>query len=108
MVISAIAAFTALVAVVVLIAGPELMQLAFSNKFSYDRGGLLLVTLGMGLYLSSVTINQACVAQGQVRRAAVALDRVRGLLHRVVRAAGDLGRVPAGRDRVRRSPPACC
>jgi hypothetical protein len=25
----------------------------------------------MGLYLSSVTINQACVAQGQVRRAAV-------------------------------------
>jgi len=29
------------------------------------------VTLGMGLYLSSVTVNQACVAQGQVRRAAV-------------------------------------
>jgi O-antigen/teichoic acid export membrane protein len=71
MVIGAIAAFTALVAVVVLIAGPELMQLAFSNKFSYDRGGLLLITLGMGLYLSSVTINQACVAQGQVRRASV-------------------------------------
>jgi O-antigen/teichoic acid export membrane protein len=69
MVISAIAAFTALVALVVLIAGPELMQLAFSNKFTYDRGGLLLVTLGMGLYLSSVTVNQACVAQGQVRRA---------------------------------------
>ena len=45
------------------------MQLAFSKKFTYDRGGLLLVTLGMGLYLSSVTINQACVAQGQVRRA---------------------------------------
>ncbi len=71
MVIGAIAAFTALVAVVVLIAGPKLMQLAFSNKFSYDRGGLLLITLGMGLYLSSVTINQACVAQGQVRRASV-------------------------------------
>ncbi len=69
MVISAIAAFTALVAIVVLIAGPELMQLAFSKKFTYDRGGLLLVTLGMGLYLSSVTVNQACVAQGQVRRA---------------------------------------
>jgi O-antigen/teichoic acid export membrane protein len=68
MVISAIAAFTALVAVVVLIAGPELMQLAFSKKFTYDRGGLLLVTLGMGLYLSAVTVNQACVAQGQVRR----------------------------------------
>jgi hypothetical protein len=46
------------------------MQIAFSKKFSYDRAGLLLVTLGMGLYLGSVTLNQACVAQGQVRRAA--------------------------------------
>jgi hypothetical protein len=46
------------------------MQLAWSKKFSYDRAGLLLVTLGMGLYLSSVTVNQACIAQGQVRRAA--------------------------------------
>jgi O-antigen/teichoic acid export membrane protein len=65
--VSAFAAFTALV---VLIAGPHLMQIAFSKKFTYDRVGLLLVTLGMGLYLGSVTLNQACVAQGQVRRAA--------------------------------------
>ncbi|HWO15480.1 MAG TPA: hypothetical protein VNM89_02060 [Solirubrobacterales bacterium] len=69
MVLAALAAFTALVAIVVLIAGPELMQLAFSDKFTYDRAGLLLITAGMGLYLSSVTINQACLAQGQVRRA---------------------------------------
>jgi O-antigen/teichoic acid export membrane protein len=69
MVLLAIAAFTAVVALAVLAAGPQLMQLAFSDKFSYDRGGLLLVTAGMGLYLASVTINQACVAQGQVRRA---------------------------------------
>jgi O-antigen/teichoic acid export membrane protein len=68
-VLLAIAAFTAVVAAVVLIAGPALMQIAFSNKFTYDRIGLLLVTAGMGLYLSAVTINQACVAQGQVRRA---------------------------------------
>ena len=47
------------------------MQIAFSAKFEYDRPGLLLVTLGMGLYLASVTVNQACLAQGQVRRAAV-------------------------------------
>jgi O-antigen/teichoic acid export membrane protein len=66
-----IAAFTALVVVVVLIAGPQAMQLAFSNKFTYDRPGLLLVAVGMGLYLCSVTVNQACIAQGQVRRAAV-------------------------------------
>jgi O-antigen/teichoic acid export membrane protein len=69
MVLLAIGAFTAVMAVVVLIAGPQLMQLAFSNKFTYDRVGLLLVTAGMGLYLSAVTINQACLAQGQVRRA---------------------------------------
>jgi O-antigen/teichoic acid export membrane protein len=65
-----ISAFTALVVVVVLIAGPKCMQIAFSNKFTYDRAGLLLVSVGMGLYLASVTINQACIAQGQVRRAA--------------------------------------
>jgi O-antigen/teichoic acid export membrane protein len=71
MVLLAVAAFTAITALAVLIAGPQLMQLAFSKKFSYDRAGLLLVTLGMGLYLCSVTVNQACIAQGQVRRAAV-------------------------------------
>jgi O-antigen/teichoic acid export membrane protein len=65
-----IAAFASFTAIVVLIAGPQLMQIAFSKKFSYDRAGLLLVTLGMGLYLGSVTLNQACLAQGQVRRAA--------------------------------------
>jgi len=66
-----IAAFTALVVAVVLIAGPQAMQIAFSKKFTYDRSGLLLVAVGMGLYLCSVTVNQACIAQGQVRRAAV-------------------------------------
>jgi O-antigen/teichoic acid export membrane protein len=71
MVLLAIAVFTAIVALAVLVAGPQLMQLAFSKKFTYDRAGLLLVTLGMGLYLSSVTVNQACIAQGQVRRASV-------------------------------------
>ena len=65
-----IAAFTALVVTVVLIAGPQAMQIAFSKKFTYDRPGLLLVSVGMGLYLCSVTVNQACIAQGQVRRCA--------------------------------------
>lgn len=64
-----LAAFTALMVVVVLIGGPKLMQIAFSKKFTYDREGLLLVSLGTGLYLCSVTVNQACIAQGQVRRA---------------------------------------
>jgi O-antigen/teichoic acid export membrane protein len=70
MVLLGVAAFTALVTIVVLIAGPKCMEIAFGDKYSYNRLGLLLVTFGMGLYLSSVTFNQACVAQGQVRRCA--------------------------------------
>jgi O-antigen/teichoic acid export membrane protein len=71
MVLLGIAAFTTLALIFMAAFGPTAMQLAFSKKFSYDREGLLLVTLGMGLYLASVTVNQACIAQGQVRRAAV-------------------------------------
>jgi len=69
-VLLAVGAFTALMALAIVVAGPQLMQLAFSAKFEYGRGELLIVALGTGLYLSSVTVNQACVAQGQVRRAA--------------------------------------
>jgi O-antigen/teichoic acid export membrane protein len=70
MVLLGLVAFTALALVFMAAVGPKAMQIAFSNKFTYDREGLLLVTLGMGLYLGSVTVNQACIAQGQVRRAA--------------------------------------
>jgi O-antigen/teichoic acid export membrane protein len=62
--------FTALVCFVVLVAGPALMQLAFGDKFSYDRVGLLLVAFGMGPYLAATTLNQAALAKGQARRAA--------------------------------------
>ncbi|HWA53372.1 MAG TPA: lipopolysaccharide biosynthesis protein [Solirubrobacterales bacterium] len=71
MVLLGLVAFTGLAFIFMAIAGPKAMQLAFSNKFTYDREGLLLVTLGMGLYLASVTVNQACIAQGQVRRVAL-------------------------------------
>ncbi len=70
MVLLGLAAFTAAAFVFMGLVGPKAMQIAFSNKFTYDRAGLLLVTIGMGLYLCSVTVNQACIAQGQVRRAA--------------------------------------
>jgi O-antigen/teichoic acid export membrane protein len=66
----AIGAFTALVCLPVLLAGPELMQIAFGNKFSYDRTGLLLVALAIGPYLAATTLSQAALARGQVRRAA--------------------------------------
>jgi O-antigen/teichoic acid export membrane protein len=68
--IGAVAVFTAAVGLIVVIAGPELMQLAFGERFRYDRAGLLIVTAGMGFYLSSGTLSQAALAQGQVRRAA--------------------------------------
>jgi O-antigen/teichoic acid export membrane protein len=69
--VTAVVGFAALVGVVVAIAGPALMQVAFGDKFTYDRAGLLIVTAGMGFYLSAATLNQAALAQGQARRAAV-------------------------------------
>jgi O-antigen/teichoic acid export membrane protein len=68
----AVAIFTACVAAIVAIAGPELMQLAFGDRFEYDRAGLLIVTAAMGLYLAATTVNQAVLAQGRSRRAAIA------------------------------------
>jgi O-antigen/teichoic acid export membrane protein len=68
--LTAIAAFGVLVTIVVAAIGPQLMQIAFGDKFTYDRLGLILVSIGMGLYLSAATLNQAAVAQGQVRRSA--------------------------------------
>jgi hypothetical protein len=69
--ITAIAAFAAVVGLAVLAAGPQLMHIAFGKKFDYDRVDLLIVTVGMGLYLSAATLNQAALAQGQVRRASL-------------------------------------
>jgi O-antigen/teichoic acid export membrane protein len=71
LVVAAVAAFTGVVALAVLVAGPELMQLAWSDKFEYPRQDLLIVTAGMGLYLTAVTLNAAAIAQGQVRRASL-------------------------------------
>ncbi len=68
--LAAIAAFAGVTALAMLAAGPALMQLAFSSKFSYDRAGLVIVAAGMGFYLSAGTLNQAALAQGQARRAA--------------------------------------
>jgi O-antigen/teichoic acid export membrane protein len=68
--LTAIAGFASIVLVVVAAAGPSLMQIAFGDKFTYDRAGLMLVSVGMGLYLAAATLNQAALAQGQARRAA--------------------------------------
>lgn len=68
----AIAGFAAAVALVMLIAGPAVMDLVFGGDFDYDRFGLVLISLGMGLYLAAATLNQALLARGQARRACTA------------------------------------
>ncbi len=68
--VSVIAGLAAVAVVVMLIAGPQLMQIAFGDEFTYDRVGLVIVAAGMGFYLSAATLNQAALAQGQARRAA--------------------------------------
>ena len=65
----AIAGFAALVTLAMLIAGPRIMQIAFGKQHSYGRADLVVVAIGMGLYLSAATLNQAALARGQVRRA---------------------------------------
>jgi O-antigen/teichoic acid export membrane protein len=69
--ITVIAGLAAAAVVVMLIAGPELMQIAFGDEFEYDRTGLVIVAAGMGLYLSAATLNQAALAQAQAGRAAI-------------------------------------
>jgi len=67
--VMAIAGFAGLVALAMLVAGPELMQIAFGKKHTYQRADLVAVAVGMGVYLSAATLNQAALARGQVRRA---------------------------------------
>jgi O-antigen/teichoic acid export membrane protein len=68
----AIAVFAGCVALVMLAIGPWLMDLLFGGDFEYERGGLVLVSIGMGLYLAAATLNQALLAHGRAPQAAVA------------------------------------
>ena len=68
----AIAGFAGCVALVMLAVGPALMDLLFGGEFDYERGGLVLVSAGMGLYLSAATLNQALLAHGRAPHAAAA------------------------------------
>jgi O-antigen/teichoic acid export membrane protein len=70
--LAAIAAFAGCVALVMLAAGPFVMDLLFGGEFDYERGGLVLVSLGMGLYLAAATLNQALLAHGRAPQAAAA------------------------------------
>jgi O-antigen/teichoic acid export membrane protein len=68
--LTAIAGFAGIVALVMLAAGPQVMDLLFGGNFEYDRWGLVLVALGMGLYLSAATLNQALLAHDRAAHSA--------------------------------------
>ncbi len=69
--ILAIAGFAAAVALGLLIIGPfALEHVFFGQVFSYNRFGLALIGIGMGLHLTSGALNQAALARDRARAAA--------------------------------------
>ena len=67
-----IAAFAGTVALALLVIGPTVMKLVFSDKVTFGRGGLAIVAIGMGFHLAAGTLNQAALARGHARQAAIA------------------------------------
>ena len=70
--LSAVAVFAACVAIAFLALGPWLMHILFGGHHHYGRFGLVVVAVGMGVYLSAATLNQAALAQARTRQAAAA------------------------------------
>lgn len=66
----AVAVFAVATTALLVAVGPDLMQLAFGDRFTYDRPGLAIVGVGMGFYLAATTLNQAALARGAAARAA--------------------------------------
>jgi len=67
----AIAGFAGTVALGMLAIGPWVMDLVFGGEQAYDRGGLVLISVGMGLYLVAATLNQALVARARAGVASI-------------------------------------
>jgi O-antigen/teichoic acid export membrane protein len=70
--VGAIAAFTAAVALGLLVVGPLAMDILFGGDFDYGRWGLVLMGIGMGFHLTAGTLNQAALARGRAKWAAAA------------------------------------
>jgi O-antigen/teichoic acid export membrane protein len=68
--LAAIAVFAGAVALVMLAVGPTVMDLLFGGDFDYERSGLVVVAVGMGLYLSAATLNQALLAHARAPQSA--------------------------------------
>jgi O-antigen/teichoic acid export membrane protein len=69
--ILAIAAFAVLTALGLLAIGPFVLHHVFRDNYRFQRLGLALIAIGMGLHLSSGALNQAALARGQASRAAI-------------------------------------
>jgi O-antigen/teichoic acid export membrane protein len=68
-----IAGFAGACALGLLAIGPAVMTAVLGDKgFTYDRGGLALVAIGMGFHLIAGTLNQAALARERAALAAVA------------------------------------
>ena len=92
----AVAGFSALVFALVAAIGPEAMQVAFGDEFTYDRLGLMLVAAAMGFYLAATTLNQAALAHGAAARAARCWAVSAAAFPGVVPGPGHRGRGAAG------------
>jgi hypothetical protein len=69
----AIALFAGAVTLGLLLIGPFVMTALLGNKgFTYNRWGLAVVGIGMGLHLVAGTLNQALLARGHAKLAAAA------------------------------------
>jgi O-antigen/teichoic acid export membrane protein len=67
----AIAAFAGAVALGLLLVGPPVMDLLFGEGYAYGRVGLAVIAVGMGFHLAAGTLNQAALARGLARPAAL-------------------------------------
>jgi O-antigen/teichoic acid export membrane protein len=67
----AIVGFATAVALGLLAIGPLVMRHLFGQHYTYDRFGLALVGVGMGLHLASGALNQAALARDRARAAAL-------------------------------------
>ena len=68
----AIGGFGAIVVIGLGAIGPWAMGVLFGGDFDYERGGLVLVGLGMTFHLAAGTLNQAALARRRGRHAAAA------------------------------------
>ena len=103
----AIAAFAAAVALGLLAIGPFVMDHLFGQHYAYNRFGLALIGLGMGMHLTSGALNQAALARDRARTAAVCWADRGGRLRRLDVRARRQRRTAAHRDRLsRRDEPA--